>query len=61
MELPYSWGRHAVVRPHDPVRASAHADWLETLRASFEDRILEVDDAVTQAWGGCALSRPFRR
>lgn len=39
------------LRPRDPARASAYAVWLETLRESFEDRIIVVDDAVAQAWG----------
>jgi predicted nucleic acid-binding protein len=47
-----------LLRARDPGRAGAYADWLQTLRESFEDRILDVDDAVAQAWGRLNAASP---
>lgn len=46
-------------RPKDPPRARALENWLSTLRRSFADHILPIDDAVADEWGRMSAKRPL--
>ena len=46
-------------RPKDPPRARALENWLSTLRRSFADHILPIDDAVVDEWGRMSAKRPL--
>src|SRR5712691_7108117 len=45
-------------RPNDPARARALERWLSTVRASFADRVLPVDQLVADEWGRMSAKRP---
>ena len=47
------------VRPRDPAQAQALEAWLDQVAGSFADRILPVDQAVTDAWGRMGAARPL--
>jgi predicted nucleic acid-binding protein len=44
-------------RPRDPRRARALEGWLSTVRQSFADRVLPVDQAVAEEWGRMSARR----
>jgi hypothetical protein len=45
-------------RPNDPARAHALEKWLDTVRESFADRVLPVDQSVADEWGRMSAKRP---
>ena len=45
-------------RPNDPARARALEKWLDTVRESFADRVLPVDQLVADEWGRMSAKRP---
>ena len=45
-------------RPNDPAQARALERWLSTVRESFADRILSVDQSVADEWGRMSAKRP---
>ncbi len=47
------------VRPRDPAKAEAIEAWLREVDASFGDRVLAVDRAVTDEWGRMSALRPI--
>lgn len=47
-----------LARPNDPVRARALEQWLDTVRKSFADRILPIDQTVADEWGRMSTKRP---
>ena len=46
------------VRSKDSARARALEAWLSTVKKSFSDRVLQVDQAVADEWGCMAAKRP---
>lgn len=46
-----------LLRRRDPERAQALDDWLAELRAGFAERILPIDTAVAEIWGGMSALR----
>ncbi len=44
-------------RPNDPARANALERWLTTVRKSFADRILPIDQLVSDEWGRMGAKR----
>jgi predicted nucleic acid-binding protein len=44
-------------RSRDPMRARALERWLSTLRDSFSDRVLPVDQLVAEEWGRMSAQR----
>ncbi|MFP4125579.1 MAG: type II toxin-antitoxin system VapC family toxin [Alphaproteobacteria bacterium] len=46
-----------LLRRRDPERAQALDDWLAELRAGFAERILPIDAAVAEIWGGMSALR----
>ena len=47
------------LRLKDAVAATALDGWLAGIRSEFTDRILAVDDAVTEQWGRLCLGQPL--
>lgn len=47
------------LRRRDPKRATRYENWLEQLLSVFHDRVLPVDVAVAQIWGGWSADRPL--
>lgn len=47
------------LRLKDTAAASALDRWLAGIRSEFADRILVVDDAVTEQWGRLSLGQPL--
>jgi len=45
-------------RPNDPARARALETWLSTVRESFADRVLPVDQMIADEWGRMGAKRP---
>jgi predicted nucleic acid-binding protein len=45
-------------RPNDSARARTLEKWLSTVRDSFGDRILPVDQLVADEWGRMSARRP---
>lgn len=39
------------VRPRDPAKAEALEAWLQAVKATFSDRMVPIDIAVTEEWG----------
>jgi len=48
-----------LIKVRDPVQAKALEAWLEDVFTAFGERILPVDQAVTDAWGRFAAIRPL--
>ena len=44
-------------RPNDPAQARALEKWLGTVRDSFADRVLPVDQLVADEWGRMSAMR----
>jgi toxin FitB len=44
-------------RPNAPAQAQALETWLATIRDSFADRILPVDQSVAEEWGRMTAKR----
>ncbi len=40
-----------IARPRDPAKAAALERWLQDVKAAFNSRVLEIDDAVADQWG----------
>ena len=47
-----------LARRHDPAKARALERWLRQVDAAFDNRILPVDRAVSDAWGRMSAQRP---
>ena len=45
-------------RRSDPARARALDTWLSTLKHSYGDRILPIDQMVADEWGSMSATRP---
>ena len=45
-------------RPNDPAQARALEKWLTAVVGSFAERILPIDQAVTDEWGRMGAKRP---
>lgn len=45
------------LRPRDPLRAQALADWLGRLHDLFADRILSIDHRAADRWGALNATR----
>jgi toxin FitB len=45
-------------RRSDPARARALDTWLSTLKQSYGDRILPIDQMVADEWGSMSATRP---
>lgn len=39
------------LRPRDPERAALFDRWLDTLRTTFADRLVEIDAEIAEEWG----------
>ena len=44
-------------RPNDPVQARALEKWLSTVKESFADRVIPVDQVVADEWGRMSSKR----
>lgn len=47
------------IRAHDPVRSTSLEQWLRSLVAGFDARVLPVDLAVAEAWGRLRANAPL--
>lgn len=47
-----------LARPHDPGKAVALERWLRKVESDFADRILGIDNAVSDLWGRMSAIRP---
>lgn len=47
------------VRPRDPGKAVALERWLRDVEATFDGRVLGIDNAVPDQWGRMSAIRPL--
>ena len=48
-----------LARPRDPDKAAALERWLRQVETAFDDRVLGIDNAVSDQWGRMCAIRPI--
>lgn len=48
-----------LARPKDPTKAVALERWLRQVEAAFDDRVLGIDNAISDRWGRMSAIRPI--